>query len=147
MANPMPVVRNIDRESINDLAEATQAFTAEQRLLGVKRAALHRHVARLRVANRIEEEQAEGSVKAAVDNLRRIREINQAEEDVWRDLLEVDAEDERCIVQAEKEISQLAHRAGSTIVHPDLLEPKSMVARRRQLRESGEISKAEGSAL
>src|SRR5690348_12258412 len=123
MANPMPVARNLDRESINDLSEATQAFVAEQRQVRAKRGALQRHVARLRVANRIEEEQAEAAVKAATENLRRIREINDAEEDIWRDLLELDAEDERLVIKAEQEISELAHRAGSTIVHPDLLKP------------------------
>jgi len=147
MANPMPVARNLDRESINDLAEATQAFAAEQRHFAVKRGALQRHVARLRVANRIEEEQAKAAVDAATENLRRIREINEAEEDIWRDLLKLDAEDERLVVKAEQEISELAARAGSTIVHPDLLKPKGMVARRRELRQSKQISPAEADAL
>jgi len=145
--NHSPVARNVDRETVNELTEATQAFVGDQKQLSTKRGRLHRTIARLRVANRIEEEQAKAAVDAAVSNLRRIREINAAEEEVWRDLLDTDAEDERCITAAEKELGKLAHRAGSTIVHQDLLNPKEMVQRQRELRRSEEISPAEADVI
>jgi len=154
MGNRTPLGRDQDREARDSIAEAGLFYVGEQKHISARRARLEKIMGGLQEADDIELERAKKRVirakqelyEAAAD-LERCEEIHSQKAEIRSEMLALDDEDRRTTEEAEHAIAVSGDAAGVPYIRTELLRPKGMVARRRQLRQTQEISTAEADAL
>lgn len=146
--------RDTTIELQNELGEDALSALGEQREFSKKRASVVRLITGLEEAGRIDVERAEFRVKKAradlleaEDDLSRVKETNGHEAEALLELVQLSKQEDDALDEDMRQVGAVLHNLGRTFVDPDLVRPKRMVERRKQLRASGEISRDEASAL
>jgi histidyl-tRNA synthetase len=146
--------RDTTIELQNELGEDALAALGEQREFSKRRAKVVRLITGLEEAGRIDVERAEFRVKKAraelreaEDDLGRVKETNGHEAEALLELVRLSKQEDDALDEDMRQVGAVLHNLGRTFVDPDLVRPRRMVERRKRLRDSGEISRDEATAI
>lgn len=146
--------RDSSTELQNHLGEDALAALGEQREYSKKRASVVRLITGLEEAGRIDVERAEFRVKKArselheaEDDLARVKETNGHEAEALLELVQLSKQEDEALAEDMRQVGIDLQNLGRTFVDPNLIKPKRMVERRKQLRLAGEISPDEATAI
>ena len=146
--------RDSQTELQNALGEDALAALGHQREFSKQRAQIVRLITALEEAGQIDVERAvlrvnraRAELREAEDDLGRVKETNGHEAEALLELVQLSKQEDQALEEDMRQVGLDLKNLGRTFIDPDLIRPKRMVERRRQLRDQGEISREEATAI
>ena len=147
-------MRNKSNETIAALGEDALCALGHQREFSKQRAQIVRLITALEEAGQIDVERAvlrvnraRAELREAEDDLGRVKETNGHEAEALLELVQLSKQEDQALEEDMRQVGLDLKNLGRTFIDPDLIRPKRMVERRRQLRDQGEISREEATAI